>query len=77
MTSVTMTIAYHENVRFIFSKEDDIGSGSGTRLDHSRAFVEQSFINVRKGTERTSDLDIRRRVTHSLVFSKGVVYFLN
>ena len=65
------------DVRFVISKEKDLALGSGTRLDHSRAFVEQSFINVRKGTERTSDLDIRRRVTHSLVFSKGVVYFLN
>ena len=65
------------DVGFIISEEEDLALGSGTRLDHSRAFVEQSFINVRKGTERTSDLDIRRRVTHSLVFSKGVVYFLN
>ena len=48
------------DVRFVFSEEKDLASGPGTRLDHSRAFVWQSFIKVRKGTEKASDNDIRR-----------------
>ena len=39
------------DVGFVISKED-LASGPGTRLDHSRAFVWQSFIKVRKGTEK-------------------------
>ena len=27
------------NVRFVISEEEDLASGPGTRLDHSRAFV--------------------------------------
>ena len=38
-------------VGFVIS-EEDLASGPGTRLDHSRAFVWQSFIKVRKGTEK-------------------------
>ena len=48
-----------KDVGFLISKEDLV-SGPGTRLDHSRAFVQQSFIKVRKGTEKASDIDIRR-----------------
>ena len=45
---------------FMISEEEDLTSGSGTRLDHSRALAQQSFIKVRKGTEKASDMDIRR-----------------
>ena len=45
-------------VGFVISK--DLALGPGTRLDHPRAFVSQSFIKVRKGTEKASDTDIRR-----------------
>ena len=40
--------------------EEDLTLGPGTRLDHSRAFVEQSFIKVLKETEKASDIDNRR-----------------
>ena len=46
-------------VGFMIS-EEDLALRPGTRLDHSRAFVKQSFIKVRNGTEKTSDIDIRR-----------------
>ena len=29
--------------------EEDLASGPGTRLDHSKAFVWQSFIEMKKG----------------------------
>ena len=66
------------NVGFVISQED-LASRPGTRLDHSRAFVEQSFIKIRKGTEKASDIDIRREmVSASLTsVSKGVIYFLS
>ena len=35
------------NVRFMIS-EEDLALGPGTRLDHSRAFVVQSFVKVKK-----------------------------
>ena len=58
--------------------EEDLALGPGTRLDHSRAFVQQSFIKVRKGTEKASDIDIRKgwRAPPALdSLSKGVKYF--
>ena len=40
-------------VRFLISKEEeDVASGPGTRLNHSRA-------KLRKETEKASDIDIR------------------
>ena len=48
------------SARFKTSEEEDLTSGSGTRLDHSRALAQQSFIKVRKGTENASDIDIRK-----------------
>ena len=47
-------------VGFMVSEEEDLASGPGTSLDHSRAFVLQSFIKVWKGTEEATDIDIRR-----------------
>ena len=34
------------NVGFVISKDEDLASGPGTRFDHSRAFVLQSFVKV-------------------------------
>ena len=48
------------NVGFVISKDEDLASGPGTRFDHSRAFVLQSFVKVWKGAEKASDIDIRR-----------------
>ena len=39
------------DVGFMIS-EEDLASGPGTRLDHSRAFVLQSFIKVKKERHR-------------------------
>ena len=66
-------------VGFVISKEEDLTLGSGTRLDHSRAFVQQSFIKVYKGTENTSDTDIRRATESAPLasLSKGAIYFFN
>ena len=51
--------------------------GPGTSLDHSRAFVKQSFIKVRNGTEKTSDIDIRRgwRMPPLLVLARPYIHF--
>ena len=59
--------------------EEDLASGPGTRLDHSRAFMYQSFIKVKKGTEKASDIDIRRGTENALLanISKGVTSFFN
>ena len=65
-------------VKFMVS-EADLALGPGTRLDHSRAFVYQSFIKVCKGTEKASDIDIRRETESAPLasVSKGVIYFSN
>ena len=44
----------------MISEEDDLALEPGTKLVHSRAFGWQSFIKVSKGTEKPSDIDIRR-----------------
>lgn len=41
----------------MISEEEDLAVGPGIIRDHSRAFVEQSFIKVRKGAEKASDTD--------------------
>ena len=54
--------------------------GPGTSLDHSRAFVKQSFIKVRKGTKKASDTDIRRGMENApplASVSKRITDFLN
>ena len=38
------------DVGFMYS-EEDIALGPGTRLDHSRALVQQSFIKVKEDRE--------------------------
>ena len=66
-------------VGFVISEKEDLTLGPGTRLDHSRAFVQQSFIKVYKGTENTSDTDIRRGTESAPLasLSKGAIYFFN
>ena len=66
------------DVRFVISEEDDLALGPGTRLDHSRAFVWQSFIKVRKRTEKPSDIDIRMGMESAPLSSvtNGVIYLL-
>ena len=67
------------DVPFVISEEEDLASGPGTRLEHSRVFVKQSFIKVGKGTDKASDIDIGRRMDSDPLasVSKGVIYFLN
>ena len=43
--STLLCLSQYNNVGFVIS-EDDLALGPGTRLDHSRAFVYQSFIEV-------------------------------
>ena len=38
------------DVRFMIS-EEDLTSGPGTSLDHSRVFVEKGFIKVKRDRE--------------------------
>ena len=40
------------------SKEEDLASGSGTRLDHSKLLCGRSFITEKKD-KKASDIDIR------------------
>ena len=48
------------DVEFVISKED-LALGPGTRLDGSlKSFCAAEFIKVTKGTEKDSDVDIRR-----------------
>ena len=44
-----------------------------------RIFVLQSFIKVWKGTEKASDIDIRRGMESAPIASlcKGIIYFFN
>ena len=64
---------------FVISKEEDLASEPVIRLDHSRAFVQQSFIQVRKWTEKASDIDIRRGVESAPLASVStvIIYFFN
>ena len=39
------------NVRFVFSEEEDLASGPGTRLDHLELSCGRSFITVKKDRE--------------------------
>ena len=56
--------------------EEDLALGPGTRIDHSRAFVHQGFIKVKR-TEEASDTDIRSGMESAPLarLSKGVIYF--
>ena len=64
------------DVGFVISKEEDLASGPGTRLNHSRAFVYQSFNKVLKETENASDTDIRRGMKNAPLasLSKRAIY---
>ena len=48
---MSMLIAYSEQHQIVISKED-LALGPGTNFDHSRAFVYQSFIKVKKGQRK-------------------------
>ena len=63
------------DVGFVISEEEDLTLGPGTRL----AFVQQSFTKVYKGTENTSDTDIRRGTESAPLgsLSKRAIYFFN
>ena len=37
------------DVRFMISEEDDLASGPGKRLDHSKLLGDRSFITVKRG----------------------------
>ena len=66
------------SVGFVISK-GDLASGPRTRLYHSRDFVYQRFIKLKKDRE-TSEIDIRRETESAPLpasFSKGAIYFLN
>ena len=67
-----------DSARFNVSEEEDLTSGSRTRVDHSRALAEQIIIKVRKGTEKASDMDIRKGLENAPLASvrKGVTYIL-
>ena len=51
--------AYVDGVGFVIS-EEDLASGSGTMLDRSELFCGRIFIEVKKDSEKASDIDIRR-----------------
>ena len=61
---------------FMICEDEDLASGSGTRLDYSKLLCGKSFITV-KGTEKTSDVDIRHGMGNAPLtsLSKGVMYF--
>ena len=62
-------------VRFVIS--EDLVSGPETSLAAQGSCVGE-FLLQWKETEKTSDIDFRMgwRVPYSLVFSKGIIYFL-
>ena len=63
------------DVGFMISK-DDLASGTGTRLDHSRAFGQQNFIKVKRGQRKllTQTSEGAWRVsTHQS--QQGLIYF--
>ena len=60
-------------VGFVISKEDLV-LGPGIRLDHSRTFVLQNFIKVRKGSEKASNIDIRRGMENAPL--AGVIHHM-
>ena len=66
-----------KEVGFVIS-EEDLALGPGTRLDHSRALVKQSFIKVKKGQRKlltqTSEGGQSALLTG---LSEGAVYFFS
>ena len=74
-------IAYGEGCRihvgFMIS-EEDLASGSGTRLDHSKLLCGRSFITVEKDRESFWHRHQNRKGEDPVTsFSKGAVYFFN
>ena len=62
----------------MISEEEDIALEPGTRLDHSRAFFVAVFYQSIKGTEKASDIGIRRGTESAPLagLSKGAIYFV-
>ena len=63
-------------VGFMVSEEEDLASGPGTSLDHSRAFMQRSFISE-NGPEKASDTDITKGSggAPSLVLTRSYIFF--
>ena len=65
------------DVGFVISEAEDLASGQGTSVDHSRTSVQQSFIKVKKGQRillaQTSEGG--RKLPPSRALEKGVIYF--
>ena len=47
-------------VRFVISEEEDLAFGSGTVLDHSDLLCGRIFIEVKKDSQKASDIDVRK-----------------
>ena len=64
------------DVRFVISKED-LASGPGTRFDHSKAFVYQTLIKVKKGQRKllTETSEGGQRVYPLLVLARELYSF--
>ena len=64
------------DVGFVIAEEEDLALGPGTRLDHLCSRV---LLKYKKGTEKTSDIDIRRGMESAALTSlnKGVIYFFH
>ena len=62
-------------VRIVIS-EEDLVSGPGARIDHSRAFMQRSFISE-NGPEKASDTDITKGSggAPSLVLTRSYIFF--
>ena len=60
------------DVGFVIAEEEDLALGPGTRLDHLCSRV---LLKYKKGTEKTSDIDIRRGTNSGPLasLSKGAV----
>ena len=53
------------NVGFVISEEEDLALGPRIRLDHARAFVQQSFMKVGKGRKLLTQTSEQERRTPS------------
>ena len=78
LNNVNRMRAYAERCQTVISEKGS-ALGPGTRLDHSRASVLQSFIKVKRRQTKllTQISEGRRRVPTSLVLEKGAIYFFN
>ena len=61
------------NVRFVFSEEEDLASGPGTRLDHSELLCGRSFITVKR-TGKAYEID--REETESAPLTSLIKHYI-